>query len=113
GALPAAAFGSYSPGHHRPLASVPTRRSSDLAEHAGSRLGDAGHGGEHGLDLAEFDALAAELHLEVGAAEIDQFGGVAAGLPAHQDRKSTRLNSSHVKISYAVFCLKKKRPPAA
>src|SRR5690606_39537250 len=27
-----------------------------------------------------------------------------------QDRKSTRLNSSHVKISYAVFCLKKKRP---
>src|SRR5207302_4472709 len=26
------------------------------------------------------------------------------------DRKSTRLNSSHVKISYAVFCLKKKRP---
>src|SRR5690606_41610475 len=27
-----------------------------------------------------------------------------------QDRKSTRLNSSHVKISYAVFCLKKKKP---
>src|SRR5690606_41795309 len=26
----------------------------------------------------------------------------------HEDRKSTRLNSSHVKISYAVFCLKKK-----
>src|SRR5438874_9225297 len=26
-----------------------------------------------------------------------------------QDRKSTRLNSSHVEISYAVFCLKKKR----
>src|SRR5690606_41173803 len=26
----------------------------------------------------------------------------------HGDRKSTRLNSSHVKISYAVFCLKKK-----
>src|SRR5690606_41821756 len=31
------------------------------------------------------------------------------GSPAYaQDRKSTRLNSSHVKISYAVFCLKKK-----
>src|SRR5690606_40460625 len=32
------------------------------------------------------------------------------GLPSryHRDRKSTRLNSSHVKISYAVFCLKKK-----
>src|SRR5690606_23865225 len=29
------------------------------------------------------------------------------------DRKSTRLNSSHVKISYAVFCLKKKTSPRA
>src|SRR3989442_7961093 len=28
-----------------------------------------------------------------------------------RDRKSTRLNSSHVRISYAVFCLKKKKPP--
>src|SRR2546430_3743567 len=28
----------------------------------------------------------------------------------HQDRKSTRLNSSHSQISYAVFCLKKKKP---
>src|SRR6266513_5263172 len=28
--------------------------------------------------------------------------------PRQQDRKSTRLNSSHVSISYAVFCLKKK-----
>src|SRR5690606_40705109 len=28
-----------------------------------------------------------------------------------RDRKSTRLNSSHVKISYAVFCLKKKKRP--
>src|SRR5688572_30892423 len=31
-----------------------------------------------------------------------------AGLPA-EDRKSTRLNSSHSQISYAVFCLKKKK----
>src|SRR5439155_27208775 len=30
-----------------------------------------------------------------------------------QDRKSTRLNSSHVAISYAVFCLKKKNHPFA
>src|SRR3712207_7428018 len=30
-------------------------------------------------------------------------------LPNHQDRKSTRLNSSHANISYAVFCLKKKK----
>src|SRR3989442_11036967 len=29
-------------------------------------------------------------------------------LESEQDRKSTRLNSSHVRISYAVFCLKKK-----
>src|SRR5690606_31069665 len=32
-----------------------------------------------------------------------------AGRARGQDRKSTRLNSSHVKISYAVFCLKKKK----
>src|SRR5688572_31596014 len=31
------------------------------------------------------------------------------GQPAAEDRKSTRLNSSHSQISYAVFCLKKKR----
>src|SRR2546430_6739443 len=30
-----------------------------------------------------------------------------------EDRKSTRLNSSHSQISYAVFCLKKKKSPAA
>src|SRR6266496_1328864 len=35
--------------------------------------------------------------------------GVPAAHAAAQDRKSTRLNSSHVEISYAVFCLKKKR----
>src|SRR3989442_1991145 len=32
--------------------------------------------------------------------------------PDAKDRKSTRLNSSHVRISYAVFCLKKKRTTA-
>src|SRR5205814_10550687 len=31
------------------------------------------------------------------------------GMFAHADRKSTRLNSSHLGISYAVFCLKKKK----
>src|SRR5690606_41547964 len=34
---------------------------------------------------------------------------VASNPPGRLDRKSTRLNSSHVKISYAVFCLKKKK----
>src|SRR3712207_7163992 len=32
----------------------------------------------------------------------------AADIPTEADRKSTRLNSSHANISYAVFCLKKK-----
>src|SRR3712207_8428459 len=32
-----------------------------------------------------------------------------AALPQFRDRKSTRLNSSHANISYAVFCLKKKK----
>src|SRR5690606_41852779 len=35
-------------------------------------------------------------------------GALWAGVGRRLDRKSTRLNSSHVKISYAVFCLKKK-----
>src|SRR5690606_42148280 len=35
--------------------------------------------------------------------------GIAEPQRRDADRKSTRLNSSHVKISYAVFCLKKKR----
>src|SRR5690606_11204748 len=34
---------------------------------------------------------------------------IGGGFYWWQDRKSTRLNSSHVKISYAVFCLKKKK----
>src|SRR5215813_15026751 len=33
----------------------------------------------------------------------------ARGGATHRDRKSTRLNSSHVRISYAVFCLQKKK----
>src|SRR3712207_7243408 len=39
-----------------------------------------------------------------GGADRRQLGGVAPS-----DRKSTRLNSSHANISYAVFCLKKKK----
>src|SRR3712207_8996147 len=35
-------------------------------------------------------------------------GGYRPGTVHHRDRKSTRLNSSHANISYAVFCLKKK-----
>src|SRR6266511_5799312 len=36
-------------------------------------------------------------------------GGTRGGRRWCRDRKSTRLNSSHVKVSYAVFCLKKKK----
>src|SRR5256885_10709858 len=38
----------------------------------------------------------------------DRSVGVARTMAGRQDRKSTRLNSSHLVISYAVFCLKKK-----
>src|SRR5258705_7219311 len=43
-----------------------------------------------------------------------QFGyrNAGQGAAGHEDRKSTRLNSSHLGISYAVFCLKKKNNPA-
>src|SRR5699024_12705422 len=66
-------------GGHRDLHSFPTRRSSDL-----------------GWNFAIVT---------------DETGGVSTGNRDSQwrrDRKSTRLNSSHVSISYAVFCLKKK-----
>src|SRR5437899_5961816 len=40
---------------------------------------------------------------------VDKEGAGQVALAALQDRKSTRLNSSHLGISYAVFCLKKKK----
>src|SRR5437868_11446751 len=39
----------------------------------------------------------------------DRFSATPGKVRGGEDRKSTRLNSSHVSISYAVFCLKKKR----
>src|SRR5690606_41692080 len=58
--------------------------------------------------LAQVTLLAASVDLgsEHGTVR-DQL--VELGLEPVVDRKSTRLNSSHVKISYAVFCLKKKK----
>src|SRR3989442_8715602 len=45
-----------------------------------------------------------------GVEEIFVFGTAEGARPNTKiDRKSTRLNSSHVRISYAVFCLKKKK----
>src|SRR3712207_8660390 len=43
------------------------------------------------------------------AAGVRAGSGRAGGVGQPRDRKSTRLNSSHANISYAVFCLKKKR----
>src|SRR3712207_6990082 len=71
-------------------------------------------GGVHGDDLGgEEDGGAAGggevrgvAHQAVG--QVQQRGGQPA-LRQPQDRKSTRLNSSHANISYAVFCLKKKK----
>src|SRR5689334_24755465 len=57
-----------------------------------------------GLELVEVDLL-----VGVGAVGVEQEAGLVAGRAvADRDRKSTRLNSSHSSISYAVFCLKKK-----
>src|SRR5437870_7538523 len=50
-------------------------------------------------------------HQVVGAQQVEAAGHLRAlevAARVHLDRKSTRLNSSHVAISYAVFCLKKK-----
>src|SRR3989442_13095128 len=63
------------------------------------------------LSLHDALPICAELQRPVVADGVDQFvGKLLAGDVRHVvDRKSTRLNSSHVRISYAVFCLKKKK----
>src|SRR5690554_7018052 len=61
------------------------------------------------------------VRLQMAAANGAGFAGETANGPFphpgrdDRDRKSTRLNSSHVRISYAVFCLKKKKktPPTS
>src|SRR5690606_40055839 len=83
--------------------------SSDLPGDAGhphvDARGDlAAQVGEGGADVPRPGQGAVALAAGPGAAdEVDHL------LLAGGDRKSTRLNSSHVKISYAVFCLKKKK----
>src|SRR5690625_5628975 len=79
------------------LDSFPTRRSSDLP-------------GVLGQPLGLVVGVVGEQHGQVGVGQgLVQIGG-SGDLHAvdRSDRKSTRLNSSHVAISYAVFCLKKK-----
>src|SRR5690606_39672538 len=66
-------------------------------------------GHQHGL-LLEHDQLRFPERVSFQTATAD--GASQSPVFGHQqDRKSTRLNSSHVKISYAVFCLKKKKRP--
>src|SRR5690349_24242304 len=60
-------------------------------------------GGDGVGDLLEDDRLA-----RAGGRDDELALAEADGRHEVQDRKSTRLNSSHVEISYAVFCLKKK-----
>src|SRR5258708_25217848 len=60
------------------------------------------------LSRAEIDtAVSARLQAGESLYRVDDFG--AAQFLQIKDRKSTRLNSSHQIISYAVFCLKKKK----
>src|SRR3712207_8034408 len=62
----------------------------------------------HGLGCSVQAVHAGVLPLDRdGAGVLDSVQGAERVLPG-EDRKSTRLNSSHANISYAVFCLKKK-----
>src|SRR5690606_3688230 len=89
-----------------------------------SRIPNPGGRLQRPLDLDALEALdlVARLDVVVGLHRDAALGAVAHFLDVlleaaqrfelafeDQDRKSTRLNSSHVKISYAVFCLKKKK----
>src|SRR5690606_42028033 len=89
------------------LHSFPTRRSSDL-DMSNDFVADDGPltVGKPAQDIIPYIKDLATKFLTDGNV-------VVVSMDAHQpndpqDRKSTRLNSSHVKISYAVFCLKKK-----
>src|SRR5690606_41693198 len=87
---------------YRPLHSFPTRRSSDLEQDG---QGDGAPDGDLGHQVGGLEVQAGARVVDQVARAVQQEGEQHPG----QDRKSTRLNSSHVKISYAVFCLKKKK----
>src|SRR5699024_11469448 len=97
---------------HRHLLSFPTRRSSDLAMDELDKILNYTEPFSNIKDIpplvntlnVHLDGLLKEKREEAkGKIELDR------GEVSLQDRKSTRLNSSHVSISYAVFCLKKKK----
>src|SRR5438445_3804609 len=86
----------------------PTRRSSDLVRLGRGLTCDGAHVESQGRDAPLPGAA------EVGAQILRPYFGSTrkGGVPPLRldvDRKSTRLNSSHANISYAVFCLKKKK----
>src|SRR5690606_41879293 len=107
-------FDSREPsGHHRDLLSVPTRRSSDLILTAKRTKPAVPFAGRYRIiDFALSNCVNSGFFDVMILAQyrphslIEHIG--AGGPWDLKDRKSTRLNSSHVKISYAVFCLKKK-----
>src|SRR5207253_10101067 len=92
-------FSFHSHLHIRALHSFPTRRSSDLAA---TGLQTALDGGKC-LVLTIDPAWRLRTALNLTSSDLQQ------KVDLSRDRKSTRLNSSHVAISYAVFCLKKKK----
>src|SRR5690606_42098968 len=87
----------------RDVHSFPTRRSSDLSEYRSEVDGDGAlpHPALTGTHRDDPAHPGQKPRIGFGSRDI-------AGTEWPTDRKSTRLNSSHVKISYAVFCLKKK-----
>src|SRR5205085_9865924 len=87
-------FFFWSSGRHRELHSFPTRRSSDL---------DAGFGRPCETELLELVQSLDCSRLPDCLVTVETLDKLK------EDRKSTRLNSSHSQISYAVFCLKKKK----
>src|SRR5690349_23878348 len=67
------------------------------------------HGERWPIRPPRVSGLKARLRFFNARHQLRRKGADAKEILGFQDRKSTRLNSSHVEISYAVFCLKKKK----
>src|SRR5699024_12689723 len=94
--------------HLRVLHSCPTRRSSDLVLEVGV-ITTPGLSYLVRAQDADAGVQISASHNPVEDNGIKFFGSDGLKLSDAKDRKSTRLNSSHVSRSYAVFCLKKKK----
>src|SRR5205814_9084636 len=101
-------FAVYSYVHHRILHSFPTRRSSDLEKMIAIVASAAQTTLVH-LSTVDLVIIAFYFALVLGIGfYLKRFAKTGEDFFLAGDRKSTRLNSSHLGISYAVFCLKKK-----